>query len=157
MSFEYRNFPDITGLCALCRRYDGGAPFLHLLSIATEGEYTPAICNRCVEHMFNNWPNKPEPVTKLEMRAPTDEEIGRFINEWYELMKSQPVGKVVIPDDSAADLEEHDEHVRLYLQNTRKVKSDDNAADNARRAATHHADTVEQQQRKARKRAQGTD
>jgi hypothetical protein len=145
MSFEYRNFPDITNMCALCRRDDGGAPYLHLLSIATEGEYTPAICNRCVEHMFNNWPNKPKPETKVEVRQPTFEEVGRWVMDR------------LISDEMKKFYEEHDEHVRLYLQNTRKVKSDDNAADNAKRAATHHADTVEQQQRKARKRAQGTD
>jgi hypothetical protein len=125
VSFEYRNFPDITNMCALCRRDDGGTPYLHLLSIATEGEYTPAICNRCVEHMFNNWPNKPKPETKVEVRPPSDEEIGRAVARWGHFKWGE----------------------LAY----------DNAADNAKRAATHHADTVEQQQRKARKRAQGTD
>jgi hypothetical protein len=132
VSFEYRNFPDITNMCALCRRDDGGTPYLHLLSIATEGEYTPAICNRCVEHMFNNWPNKPKPEVKVVERGPSDEQvaaIGRFVVDLFERFASERA----------------------------EVKRDDNAADNAKRAATPHADTVEQQQRKARKRAQGTD
>jgi hypothetical protein len=57
MSYEYRDFPDATKECCLCHRYDCSGPdekWLHLLTVETDGGYSPAIGYRCLSEIFAN-------------------------------------------------------------------------------------------------------
>lgn len=115
MSFEFRPYPDATGQCALCKRFDcskGDEPWLHLLTIETDGGYTPAIGHNCLRAIFANSAfGKPQVVEKVEVRPPTDEELGAWVRKFFEEWKSLDFNnasiKAVKSDGSGSSVGEH--------------------------------------------------
>jgi hypothetical protein len=89
VSFEFRPYPDATQQCALCKRFDcskGDEPWLHLLTIETDGGYTPAIGHNCLRAIVANSAfGKPQVVEKVEVRPPTDEEIVAVLRRHFRL------------------------------------------------------------------------
>jgi hypothetical protein len=93
VSFEFRPYPDATQQCALCKRFDcskGDEPWLHLLTIETDGGYTPAIGHNCLRAIVANSAfGKPQVIEKVITRDPTDEEIGAYVRRLFDDQATQ--------------------------------------------------------------------
>lgn len=112
MSYAYYDHPDITHQCCLCKRFDCSGPdekWLHLLTVETDGGYRPAIGHKCLSEMYANGEfAKLETVTYEVVRGPNDEEIGAYVRDLVDKVRSIPIDNdaeevkpVDVPDTNA--------------------------------------------------------